>query len=527
MELCSSDRQEVSMHFSPRKFSNDTPNKPAYIMAETGEVVTYRQLEERANQCAHLFRSLGLRAGDHIALLMENNRYFLEIVWAAQRSGLYYTPISRHLKSSEVAYIVEDCQANVLLSSAGLVQIAEELPGQINRSMHWLVVAGVAKGYQSYENLVSSFPIEPVEDELEGADMLYTSGTTGRPKGVLPGPIGGAFGEDVVPAAKQALGMYEYSQDMVYLSPAPLYHAAPLRFCLLVHRYGGTAIIMDRFDAIESLKLIERYRITHSQWVPTMFVRMLKLSSGERKRHNISSLQVAIHGAAPISLMIKEQMIDWWGPILIEYYAGTEGAGVTIITSEEWLEHKGSVGKASVGVVHILDEEGGELEPHETGVVYFSGGKSFEYFNDEDKTAESRSPQGYATMGDIGHIDDDGYLYLTDRKADVIISGGVNIYPQESEKVLIGHPKVADVAVFGVPNEEFGEEVKAVVQTVNMKDVGKDLEEELILFCHSHIAKLKCPVSIDFRETLPRTATGKLIKRALKDEYTRLVRVAS
>ncbi|MBW2369288.1 MAG: acyl-CoA synthetase [Deltaproteobacteria bacterium] len=506
------------MYF-PRTYAVETPEKPAYIMATSGEVVTYGQLEERANRCAHLFRNCGLTTGDHIAIFMENNVHFLEIVWAARRTGLYYTTISRHLTVDEVEYIVNDCSAKILLTSHAMGDVAGSLVGRIPNVQHRIMVDGAIAGYVAYENLVEGCPKTPIADENQGADMLYSSGTTGRPKGIIIEEVGDNINEPLEPIWQEYFGFFEYSSGMVYLSTAPLYHTAPLRFGLMVHQYGGTLIVMERFDAAESLFLIEKYGATHSQWVPTMFVRMLKLPEAERNRYDVSSMKVAIHGAAPIAIPTKEQMIEWWGPIFTEYYGGTEGNGATMITSEEWLKHKGSVGRALLGEVRILDDDENELPPEKVGTIYFSSGNPFEYYNDPEKTAGSRSSSGWTTLGDVGFVDAEGYLYLTDRKADMIISGGVNIYPQEAENVLIIHPKVMDVAVFGIPNEEFGEEVKGVVQPKNMADAGSELEAELIAYCQKHLSKIKSPKSIDFKEALPRTPTGKLFKRRLKEVY--------
>jgi len=373
-------------------------------------------------------------------------------------------------------------------------------------------------GYDAWEEATAAHPDTPVEDEIEGADMLYSSGTTGRPKGVRIRTDGKPIGTP--PALLLLLqGLYRADADSVYLSPAPLYHAAPLRFTLAFQRLGATCVVMESFDAVEALRIIEEHRITHSQWVPSMFVRMLKLPEEERRRHDVSSLQVAIHAAAPCPVPVKEQMIEWWGPVLNEYYAGTESNGFVHITSEEWLQHRGSVGRPITAKVHIVDDEGNELPPRQPGGIYFEGGGAFEYHNDAGKTADSRTREGWSTLGDIGYVDEEGYLYLTDRKANMIISGGVNIYPQEAENVLITHPKVADVAVFGVPNEDFGEEVKAVVQPVDMAEAGPALEQELIAFCEEQLARIKCPRSVDFEAELPRHPTGKLYKRLLRDRY--------
>ncbi len=406
----------------------------------------------------------------------------------------------------------------MLFSSHAKGDVAAALAEPLSHLLGRYAVGGGVPGFDAYEEAVAGHATEPIPDEVEGTDMLYSSGTTGRPKGVRIRAEGKPIG---TPPALMGLlqGLYGLGRESVYLSPAPLYHAAPLRFTMATLRLGATAIVMESFDALESLRLIERYRVTHSQWVPTMFVRMLKLPEEVRTAPDVSSLQVAIHAAAPCPIPVKEQMIEWWGPVLYEYYAGTEGNGFTSIDSEQWLAHKGSVGKSLLGEIHILDDDGTEQPPGEPGTIYFADGSPFEYFNDPEKTANARNANGWSTLGDIGYLDEEGYLYLTDRKANMIISGGVNIYPQETENVLITHPKVQDVAVFGVPNEDFGEEVKAVVQPVDMADAGPDLEAELIEFCKGQLAGLKCPRSVDFEAELPRHPTGKLYKRLLKDRY--------
>jgi long-chain acyl-CoA synthetase len=502
----------------PGIHAKTNPDKPAYVMAAGGEAVTYGQLDERSNRGAHLLRSLGLRPGDGIAVFMENHPRFFEICWAAQRSGLVYTPISSRLTAPEVAYIVRDSGAKVLITSHAKRDVAGALGDALSGLVARYAVGGSSPGFASWEEALSRQPTEPISDELEGVDMLYSSGTTGRPKGVrIPGagqPVG------TPPALLLLLkGLYGADENAVYLSPAPLYHAAPLRFNMAMLRLGATSVVMEEFDAVEALRLIERYRVTHSQWVPTMFVKMFKLPEAVRSQFDVSSLKAAIHAAAPCPIPVKEKMIEWWGPVLHEYYAGTESNGFAAITSEEWLQHKGSVGRSLTGEIHVLDEEGKDLPPGQPGVVYFAGGAAFEYHNDPDKTAESRSREGWSTLGDVGYLDEDGYLYLTDRKADLIISGGVNIYPAEAENALVTHPAVADVAVFGVPHEEFGEEVKAVVQPVDMAAAGPDLEAELIEYCRSQLARIKCPRSIDFEAELPRHPTGKLYKRLIKDRY--------
>jgi acyl-CoA synthetase (AMP-forming)/AMP-acid ligase II len=503
-----------------------TPDKPAYLMATSGETVTYAELEADSNRIAHLLRNAGIRQGDAIAICAENHPWYFKVCWAAQRAGLQYTAISSRLTVGEAEYIVNDCGAKAYVTSTYKAELAADLRERMPNVVLRVSMDGPIDGYETLSELIADLPTTPIADEAEGADMLYSSGTTGRPKGVktkLPlTPMG-------TPSALSGLlqALYGATAGSVYLSPAPFYHAAPLRYCLNMMRFGATVIAMEHFDPEEALALIERYRVTHAQWVPTMFVRMLKLDPEVRNRYDVGSLQVAVHAAAPCPIPVKEQMIAWWGPKIFEYYAGTEGNGFCAITSEEWLSHKGSVGRNLVGAVHICDDDGSELPTGEAGVIFFEGGiGTFEYHNDPEKTKSSRHPEHdtWSTLGDIGYVDADGYVYLTDCKANMIISGGVNIYPQEAENVLTMHPRVGDVAVFGVPNEEFGEEVKAVVQPVSWGDVdspekAEALERELIEFCRQQLAGLKCPRTIDFEAQLPRHPTGKLYKRLLKDRY--------
>jgi long-chain acyl-CoA synthetase len=501
----------------PGTIAAETPNKPAYVIAETGQVVTYGELEATSNQGAQLFRRLGLRAGDHIALLLENHPRFLQICWAAQRAGLYYTPISWRLQADEIEYIVDNCGARVFITSHARAAAVAGLRDRMPNVEHRFMLDGVIDGFQSWEDATASMPCEPIADETEGQSMLYSSGTTGYPKGVKRPRAEVPFGEGNALPVLTAL--YGAGPDSIYLSPAPLYHAAPLGFSMACIRNGITVVVMQHFDAERALEFIERYRITHSQWVPTHFVRMLKLPEDVRRRYDVSSLQCAIHAAAPCPIPVKEHMIEWWGPVLYEYYAGTEGNGFVQLNSAEWLAHKGSVGRPLNCTVHICDEDGTELPIGEPGTIYFGGGGVFEYHNDPDKTAQSRHPQGWSTLGDVGYLDEEGYVYLTDRKHFMIISGGVNIYPQETENVLITHPKVYDVAVIGVPDEDFGESVKAVVQPIDMADAGPALEHELIDFCRERLSHIKCPRSVDFDRELPRHPTGKLYKRLLRERY--------
>lgn len=503
----------------PRLHARETPDKPAYVLGGTGEVVTYRELDRRSNRCAHLLRSRGVRRGGAVALLQANDRFFHETCWAAQRSGLYYTPLSTHLTPDEIAYIARDCGAEVLIVSRAFAEVAAELRDRLPRVHTWLMIGGATRGFEDYETAVEEHPETPISDESEGQDMLYSSGTTGHPKGIrLPLPDRGL--EEPTPMVLGLMhGFWGVGADDVYLSPAPLYHSAPLRCTMAMQRIGATSILMEKFDAASALALIERHRVTISQWVPTMFVRLLRLEAEARSAHDLSSHRLAVHAAAPCPIATKREMIEWWGPILYEYYAATEANGSTSISSEEWLAHPGSVGQAQHCSIHILDDAGNELPVGEVGTVYFEGGGSFAYHNDPEKTARSRSRQGWSTVGDVGRLDEDGYLYLTDRKAHMVITGGVNVYPQEAENLLATHPKVADVAVIGVPNDEFGEEVRAVVQALDPASAGPDLERELLDWIRARLSAIKCPRRVDFEDALPRAESGKLYKRRLRDRY--------
>jgi long-chain acyl-CoA synthetase len=497
-----------------------TPEKPAIIIAETGERITYRELDERSNQVAQFLKANGLTRGDHIAILMENNLRFMEVVWAAFRSGLYLTAVNRYLPPDDAAYVVNDCMAKAIFTSYDRRETAAGIVPLIPNCQIRLMVDGTIDGWDAYESAIAPMPATPVEPQWMGDSMLYSSGTTGRPKGILrPLP---EITVDQGFAMRQAMNRYGFAPDTVYLSPAPLYHAAPLGYVTMTLGFGGTVVMMQHFDAEQALKFIEQYRITHSQWVPTMFVRMLKMDDAARAAYDLSSHQVAIHAAAPCPVDVKRRMIEWWGPIIHEYYAGTEGTGATIIDSADWMAHPGSVGRAALGILHICDEDGTELPTGEAGLIYFEREqRTFAYHNDAAKTRAALHPahENWMSLGDVGYVDDDGYLYLTDRKAFMIISGGVNIYPQAIEDALILHPKVGDVAVFGVPNEEMGEEVKAVVEPAPGVAADEDLAAELLAFAREHLAHYMAPRSVDFIEEMPRLPTGKLYKRVLKDKY--------
>ena len=504
----------------PHESTLTDPDRPCFIMASTGETVTYGELNARANRLAHLFRASGLMRGDHYSILMENNNRYVECCAAGERAGLYYTCVNSYLTPDELAYIVNNSESKALIVSAAKRDVALEALKQCPKVRLCLIVGGAdgAAPFVDLDAAVAPFPATSIPDESAGTSMLYSSGTTGRPKGILrplpeapPGERTGLF---------QFLnGLWRYREGMVYLSPAPLYHSAPQAAVGLTLRNGGTAVIMERFDPEHYLALVEKYKITHSQLVPTMFSRMLKLPENVRKRYDLSSLETIIHAAAPCPVPVKEQMIEWWGPIIHEYYGATEGLGFTACNSEEWLAHRGSVGRVMLGDLHILDDEMKPCAKGVPGTVWFKTATPFEYFNDAQKTKDARSADGeMSTVGDVGYVED-GYLYLTDRATFMIISGGVNIYPQECENLLITHPKVADAAVFGVPNVDLGEEVKAVVQLMPEFTASDELADELIAFCESHLARQKCPRSIDFDPELPRLPTGKLYKRVLRDRY--------
>ena len=504
----------------PGHWAQKEPERPAVIMASDGSQVTYGELDALANRLSRLFRSVGLQPGDHVAFCLENRPEYLPIMWGAHYAGLYYTAISSRLTADELGYIIEDSGSRAFLTSPYKADQAREIGDVLAGLDLRLSVGGAIEGFDSFEHAIAAQSAEPLDGRVDGSPMLYSSGTTGRPKGVkqpLPGtPLGTPEG-----LTNLITALFGASESSRYLSPAPLYHAAPLRYCAQFQRIGAPVVVMERFDAELALRAIEQYGVTHSQWVPTMFVRMLKLPDATRSKYDVSSLQCAVHAAAPCPIPVKEQMIDWWGPVLHEYYAGTEGNGFAYCNSESWLAHKGTVGFPVGCQIHIVGDDGKEVPAGEEGAVYFenSTGPAFEYHNDPEKTSQSYLGNGWSTLGDIGRVDEDGFLFLTDRKANMIISGGVNIYPQEAENVLTMHPKVQDVAVFGVPNEDFGEEVKAVVQPIDMADAGKAFEAELIAYCRERLADVKCPRSVDFRAELPRHPTGKLYKRLLKDEY--------
>ena len=498
------------------------PDRPAIVMDASGRTVSYAELDGESARLARAWRAAGVQPGDGVALLVENHPRFLVAAWAAQRSGLYFTPISTQLGAAEVAYILEDCGASVLVASARTAAVAATAAaGDTALRLRMLVddpTGGAPDGFAGWDEVVAGHPADPLDAETEGADMVYSSGTTGRPKGIKRPLSGDPYG---TPPRRLAamVDLYGFGADTVYLSSAPLYHAGPLRYAMTAQRLGATVVVMDRFNAEAALDALERHRATHSFWVPTMFVRLLQLPAEVRVGRDLAAHRVALHSGAPCPVDVKRQMMDWWGPILHEFYGGSEGAAFVACGPDEWLARPGTVGRSMRGRVHVLADDGSALPPGSIGEVWFEGGQPFEYHNDPAKTAGVMRQDGWATLGDIGYVDVDGYLFLTDRKAFTIVSGGVNIYPQEAENVLAGHPAVADVAVFGVPNAEFGEEVKAVVVPVDPALTTPDFEAKLICYCRDRIAAYKCPRSVDFRTEVPRGDNGKLYKRALRDEY--------
>ncbi len=510
---------------TPSWHAKHTPDAPALIMGSTGEMATYAELEDRSSRLARALRSRGIAEGGHVAILMENNRPFLEVAWAAQRSGLHYTAINSHLRPAEVQYVLDDCGAVALVTSQTMAGGVAGL--DLSRIRTRICAAGELAGFERYDEVLAGQAPGPppasrssFAGEREGREMLYSSGTTGRPKGVRKPLPGTAFGDPSAAPVQvaQAIGAQGFGPGAVYLSPAPLYHSAPLVYSMSMHRLGGTVVVMEQFDPRQCLELIERHRVTHAQFVPTMFTRMLRLPQEERDLYDTSSLRVVLHAAAPCPVAVKREMLDWWGLIIGEYYAGTEDIGNTFITAQEWLAHPGSVGRPMTEC-HIVSDDGQELPAGQAGVVYFAGGRPFAYHNDPGKTASITNDRGWRTLGDIGYLDEDGYLYLTDRQAHMIISGGVNIYPQEAENVLASHPAVADVAVIGVPDAEMGEAVKAVVHCVDDAAAGPELAAELLRYCRAELATFKCPRSVDFVNELPRDPNGKLYKRLLRERY--------
>ena len=509
------------MHIS--HWAEVQPDTPAAIVAGTGETVTFRALEDNANRGARLLRKLGLQCGDVFALWSGNNPRFLEIAATMSRTGLYMVPVASKLRAGEAAYIIDDSGAKLLIVDATLKhapELAARLDTLCPKVGHVFAIRDDLPGLPRWEDAIAQMPAIPIADPSAGQQMMYSSGTTGKPKGVQR-PL-----SDAPHDAPSGFGVfmqhrYKTRPGTTFLVSAPLYHAGPFSMATTEQNLGATVLLFEHFDAEEMLAGIERYRPERGQFVPTMFVRLLKLPEGVRARYDVSSLRLAIHSAGPCPVEVKRRMIAWWGPVLDEIYGGTENVGSTMIDSHEWLRKPGSVGKGFNCTIHICDDEGKVLPPGETGTIWFEGGAAFRYLGDPDKTRESFHPgeAGWATFGDIGRVDEDGYLFLSDRKAFMIICGGVNVYPQEVEDLLALHPAVADVAVFGVPDADMGEQVKAIVAPADWSAAGPALEAELIAYCMSRLATLKCPKSVAFERELPRDAGGKLAKKALRDRH--------
>lgn len=507
----------------PGTYAASAPDRRAVVMAGSGRSLTYRELDHNSGQVAAALRALGVQPGDVIALVSDNAPEAFEVYWAAVRSGLYITCVNWHLMGDEAAYILRDSGARAVVVAASLQPLAEDIVRLVPEVEHWYAFGGAVSGYRPYEEL-RSHPGPRLADQPRGGEMLYSSGTTGRPKGIKPLLMQGQIDEVRDPLVMLLSGAFGIGESDVYLSPAPIYHTAPLKWCASVQSLGGTVVLMERFDAEQALSAIQRFHVTVTQMVPTMFIRMLQLPDETRRAYDVSSLRLAVHAAAPCPPEVKDAMISWWGPILAEYYGATEQHGTTIITTNEWRAKRGSVGRAALGVLHICDDDGTELPAGEVGTIYFERDVApFEYHNDPDKTSSSRHPlhDTWTTVGDVGFVDDDGYLYLTDRKGFMIISGGVNIYPQEIENALALHPKIFDVAVIGIPDPEMGEQVKAVVQLRDGVEASDELAAEIISYVRQRIAHFKAPKSVDFVSDLPRSATGKLMKRILLDRYAR------
>jgi long-chain acyl-CoA synthetase len=497
--------------------ARETPDKLAFIAAESGETLSFQELNDRSIRLSRALRER-LMVGDRVAFLMDNGPDYFVAAWAGRRSGLRYVPVNWHLGVDEAAYIADNSDSRALIASPRMAELAQTLAQRLPR-LELLLSTGEPFGrFRPMDEAVAAASAEPLDPELEGVFMFYSSGTTGQPKGILRELSGGAFGERMGIENLMA-ALFGFDETARFYSPAPLYHAAPLAWTMGAQNLGGTAVVAARFDAEAALRHIQDHRVTHAQFVPTHFVRMLQLPAEVRARYDVSSLRMAVHSAAPCPIEVKEQMMAWWGPIIHEYYGASEGGGFTAVAPEEWLAHRGTVGRSMTGKIHVVDEAGVEVPVGETGHILFESADRFEYHKEPAKTADYFNDQGWSRPGDMGRVDEEGYLYLTDRASHMIISGGVNIYPQEIEAVLTLHPAVRDVAVIGVPNPEFGEEVKAVVEAADGAEAGAALAEALMVYCRARLAGFKCPKTVDFVDELPRLPTGKLLKRELRKRY--------
>ena len=502
--------------FQPRTYALRDPDRPA-VITDLGEIMTYLELEEGSCRLAQALRNHGVQPGDHVAILMENTPRFHEVRFGFQRAGAIFTPISTRLSPEEAAYIVNDCGARVVVTSSAMGELAGAIVDSTPKvEQRWAIGGGVV-GHEDYDEVTGRFPAEPLSDEVEGRAMTYSSGTTGRPKGTDQGLPGLQYG--AVSTMERLFAPLGVDESSVFMVPGPLYHAAPLNWSGGIHRIGATLLMMRRFDAERCLHMIEDHRMTHGLFVPTMFVRMLKLPPQTRKAVDMSSINGVVHAAAPCPVEIKRQMLEWWGPVIHELYGGSDGGGITWVTPNEWTTHPGTVGRSLTGTIHVCDDDQRELPPGEVGTIWFSDVPRITYHNAPELSASVVNDKGWVTLWDVGYLDEEGFLYLTDRKQFMVVSGGVNIYPQEVENILVLHPDVVDVAVFGVPSDDWGEEVKAVVQLTDMTKAGPELAQELIEHCRSRVAHYKCPRTIDFLSQLPRDDNGKLFKRELRDKY--------
>jgi long-chain acyl-CoA synthetase len=503
----------------PDDHADQAPDSTAVVVPDTGRRISYRTMVDQSKRLANALRENGLRPGDHVAIFMTNVPEYFEVVWAARRAGYFYTAVNWHLTPGEVRYMLENSESKALIASADLAGVADEAAAGLPRLTLRLLVGGDRPGWDDYAATAARAGTSPVGPEIEGQAMLYSSGTTGRPKGIVHTRIdtGRAFGD--VAGDILWVNRYGLSQSTVTLNVGPLYHAAPLVSAMSTHRHGGTVVLPPRFDAEQALQAIERYRVTYAQFVPTMFIRLLRLPEPVRRRYDVSSLRAVAHSAAPCPVEVKRRMIEWFGPVINEYYSATEAAGHVSIRSEEWLAHPGSVGRVAPGSVAITDESGRELPPGDDGIIWFTRpANRFSYHGDPEKSASMFNDKGWARMGDIGHLDADGYLFITGRSDHTIISGGVNIYPREIEDLLIEHPAVDDVAVIGVPDDEYGESVKAVVTLRDGYAAGAGLERDIIDWTRARLAHYKCPRSVTFVGSLPRSVAGKMMKHRLVEQ---------
>lgn len=498
------------------RIGGDVPaTRTALVMASARR--TFGELDDASRRWGALFARHGLHPGDHVALLMANSPELFDVAWAAQRSGLYYTPVNSHLTAAEAEYIVRDCGARALVVSAALAGLAVQVADGLDAAVLRVAADGAVPGFATAADLLPAVA-EAGADGPEGMFMFYSSGTTGWPKGVLR-PLSGQPFTGATSMRPLLADMFGFGPATVYLSTGPLYHAAPLGWSMGTQGLGGTTVAMERFDAEECLRLVEAHRVTHVQFVPTMLRRLMLLPEEVRARYDVSSLRFVVHAAAPCPVELKTRVIAWLGPIVWEYYAGSEGNGFLLVDSATWLEHRGTVGRAVRGAVHVCDDDGTELPTGETGTVWFEGTDRFTYHNDPAKTASAYDARGWSTLGDVGRLDDEGFLYLADRRVDLILSGGVNVYPQEVENVLAEHPAVGDVAVIGVPDEDMGQSVLAVVEPAAGVVPDDTLGGEIVDWSRDRLAHFKCPRRVAFVTALPRLPTGKLLRRSVRDQF--------